>query len=269
MNSNGTGVGVFYIHTGDLNTPTKMTEPTTNVVVWRWDHDPYGNGAPNEDPDGNGLSVNLNLRFAGQYYDQETGLSYNYFRDYDPAIGRYVESDLIGLKGGFNTYGYSMANPLLYSDPFGLEAICKLLFKMDEKMQERKETTVAPGFRVPWMTGTPQGVSVGPGSDMPPAGGRMPRATLPGGRPSPSVDWGVQFGWWQMMEYTEWIIWTQYDLWKKQCEETSYDDCGQPHTTYWFDQEWLRSGYETREKSRTWTEPQFVPGSSTYPTSFP
>jgi RHS repeat-associated protein len=45
---------------------------------------------------------------------------YNYFRDYDPAIGGYVESDPIGLKGGVNTYGYVGANPLTYSDSLGL-----------------------------------------------------------------------------------------------------------------------------------------------------
>ena len=49
----------------------------------------------------------FNLRFPGQYYDAETGLHYNYFRDYDPSVGRYVESDPIGLEGGSNTYRYA------------------------------------------------------------------------------------------------------------------------------------------------------------------
>jgi RHS repeat-associated protein len=44
------------------------------------------------------------LRFPGQYYDAETGLSYNYFRDYDPVVGRYVQIDPIGQHGGINTY---------------------------------------------------------------------------------------------------------------------------------------------------------------------
>jgi RHS repeat-associated protein len=64
--------------------------------------------------------VSYNLRFPGQYYDSETGLSQNYFRDYDPAVGRYVESDPIGLKGDPNTYGYVRQNPLLRVDPSGL-----------------------------------------------------------------------------------------------------------------------------------------------------
>jgi RHS repeat-associated protein len=45
-----------------------------------------------------------NLRFPGQYKDSETGLNYNYFRDYNPTTGRYVQSDPIGLGPGINAY---------------------------------------------------------------------------------------------------------------------------------------------------------------------
>lgn len=53
-------------------------------------------------------------------FDKETNLNYNYFRDYDPNTGRYVQSDPIGLDGGINTYAYALNNPLKYSDPDGL-----------------------------------------------------------------------------------------------------------------------------------------------------
>lgn len=65
--------------------------------------------------------VTQNLRLPGQYFDGETGLHYNGFRDYMPALGRYLESDLIGLAGGLNTYAYAVGNPTTNIDQSGLE----------------------------------------------------------------------------------------------------------------------------------------------------
>jgi RHS repeat-associated protein len=109
----------YYIHTDQLDTPRMITDTAGNVV-WRWDNtDPFGNNAANENPAGQG-QFSFPLRFAGQYYDRETNLHYNINRDYDPSIGRYVQSDPIGLDGGINTYAYVGGNPISRVDPLGL-----------------------------------------------------------------------------------------------------------------------------------------------------
>jgi RHS repeat-associated protein len=113
------GVNIFYIHTDHLNTPRKITRPSDNKLRWTYNPDPYGNGAPNNNPQALG-AFTFNLRFPGQYFDAETGNHYNYYRDYSPSTGRYLQSDPIGLMGGVNTFGYADGNPLHSFDPFGL-----------------------------------------------------------------------------------------------------------------------------------------------------
>lgn len=111
-----TSTAVTYnIYTDHLNTPRVVTD-LSNHVVWTWNPDVYGNGQPTE------TGVSMNLRFPGQYYDAESGLHYNAARYYNPATGRYTQSDPIGLAGGINTYGYVSGDPLNYSDPEGLLA---------------------------------------------------------------------------------------------------------------------------------------------------
>lgn len=82
-------------------------------TVWQWKNDnPYGNNMAQG-------TIEFNLRFSGQYYDSESGLNYNINRTYDPETGRYLQSDPIGLAGGFNTYNYAERNPLSAIDPDG------------------------------------------------------------------------------------------------------------------------------------------------------
>jgi RHS repeat-associated protein len=120
---------IYSIHTDHLNTPRVVTDKN-NKVRWRWLAEPFGTTAPETNPEGLGVFTQP-LRFPGQYFDQETGLNYNWHRDYDPATGRYVQSDPIGIEGGLNTYAYVEGNPASLIDPYGLET-CLL-------------TTVGPG----------------------------------------------------------------------------------------------------------------------------
>ncbi len=114
---------VYYIHADHLGTPRVITD-NANMELWRWEADPFGTTAANEDADGDGHKLTYNLRFPGQYYDEETGRHYNYFRDYDPAVGRYVESDPLGFAGGYNTYTYALNSPLTHLDFLGLRSNC-------------------------------------------------------------------------------------------------------------------------------------------------
>ncbi|CDH34801.1 RHS repeat-associated core domain-containing protein [Xenorhabdus bovienii] len=77
--------------------------------------------------------VNCNLRFAGQYEDEESGLYYNRFRYYNPETAQYISPDPIGLLGGFNPYSY-VHNPTNFIDPLGLEIVYRNL-RPDEKIE--------------------------------------------------------------------------------------------------------------------------------------
>jgi RHS repeat-associated protein len=99
-----------------LGAPQKMTTASGNLA-WTIDYEPFGNVLSST------AALRNSLRFPGQYFDAETGLHYNYFRDYDPSIGRYVETDPIGLVGGLGRYVYVGANPLGFTDPLGLAKI--------------------------------------------------------------------------------------------------------------------------------------------------
>lgn len=109
----------YYVHTDHLGTPRIVSDG--NTAIWRWESGPFGEEAAQEDPDNDMTDFVYNLRFPGQYYDDETGTHYNYYRTYDPSTGRYVESDPIGLDGSLNTYAYVGNMPTTYVDPFGLD----------------------------------------------------------------------------------------------------------------------------------------------------
>jgi RHS repeat-associated protein len=103
----------YFVHNDHLGTPQKITDQT-QAIVWDATYEPFGEVEVATE------EIENNIRFPGQYADEETGLNYNYFRDYDPSTGRYVESDPIGLSGGLNTYGYVSMNPASNTDYFGL-----------------------------------------------------------------------------------------------------------------------------------------------------
>jgi RHS repeat-associated protein len=110
---------VYFIQIDHLGTPRVLID-RAGQQRWSWLAEPFGNSAPVENPIGAG-PVKLNLRMPGQYFDEESGWVYNWMRSYDPAIGRFTQSDPIGLAGGINTYAYVENQPTSLTDPLGLE----------------------------------------------------------------------------------------------------------------------------------------------------
>src|SRR5271169_6581565 len=87
------------IHTDHLGTPHKMTD-TNQAVVWFAYYKPFGAATVTVS------TITNNLRFPGQYFDAETGLNYNYRRDYNPVIGRYIEADPLWLPFFYHGKNY-------------------------------------------------------------------------------------------------------------------------------------------------------------------
>ncbi len=110
---------IYYIAADNLGAPHIITKQN-GQEIWSWHHDPFGTTPPKTTIFQSDI-LTFGLRFPGQIFDQESGLDYNMFRDYNPRLGRYVQSDPIGLVGGsYSTYAYVGNNPLLYSDELGL-----------------------------------------------------------------------------------------------------------------------------------------------------
>jgi RHS repeat-associated protein len=114
---------VYAIHTDHLGTPQAVTDEH-GQLAWQAETTPFGQANVRfAAATAAGGKFELKLRLPGQVHDAETGLSQNYYRDYDPQLGRYLTADPLGLDGGMNPYGYVNANPLSGTDPLGLYQI--------------------------------------------------------------------------------------------------------------------------------------------------
>ena len=102
----------YAIHVDQTGRPETVTD-ASRTVVWQAQNLAFTRNVTT-------ASITLNIGFPGQYYDGETGKWNNGYRDYDAELGRYVESDPMGLGGGVNTYAYAGNNPANNFDPLGL-----------------------------------------------------------------------------------------------------------------------------------------------------
>lgn len=104
----------YFYHNDHLGTPQALTD-VIGEIVWEASYEAFGKA----DIDPNSTITN-NLRFPGQYFDEETGLHWNWMRYFDPGVGRYLENDPLGLKGGINLFAYVQNRPINLIDPWGL-----------------------------------------------------------------------------------------------------------------------------------------------------
>jgi RHS repeat-associated protein len=148
--TNRVNVEVFYIHADHLGTPRVVTRSTVatganapssstptspgaiNKAVWTWNSDPFGTSIDNSKPTENpqiisgtatvqqAAAFTQNLRFIGNIADAESGKDQNYYRERDKNSGRYLQSDPIGLRGGYNTFSHVLNQPMAVSDRKGL-----------------------------------------------------------------------------------------------------------------------------------------------------
>jgi len=113
---------VWFYHCDHLGTPQEMTDHT-GAIIWKAEYKAWGECKAEKAKSNffeNSEIISNNIRFQGQYFDEETGLHYNRYRYYSPYIGRFVSKDPIGLLGGFNVYSYA-PNPITKIDPLGLK----------------------------------------------------------------------------------------------------------------------------------------------------
>ncbi|WP_321788560.1 RHS repeat-associated core domain-containing protein [Paraburkholderia sp. J94] len=116
-----------YYHCDQIGTPRELTD-ASGEVAWNAYYQAWGKAHEAISEAARKAGITNPLRFAGQYFDRETGLHYNRHRYYDPGTGRFVSKDPIGLAGGINVYAYA-PNPTGWVDPFGLKCGIPFGFK--------------------------------------------------------------------------------------------------------------------------------------------
>lgn len=120
LRPSGTSVAIYYVETNQLDTPDAVIVPSNNAFRWDWYTNPFGNAGPAIDPQNLG-NFTYDLRYPGQIAGAWGSTFQNDFRDLDPAVGGYFESDPLGLHGGsYSTYVYANSSPLMFVDPLGL-----------------------------------------------------------------------------------------------------------------------------------------------------
>ena len=108
-----------YFHCDQIGIPREMTD-SQGKLLWKGRYDAWGQLIHDSNRHAQ-RNTHQPFRLQNQYFDQETGLHYNFLRYYEPALGRFITQDPIGLMGGMNLYQFA-ANAQGHIDVLGLSA---------------------------------------------------------------------------------------------------------------------------------------------------
>jgi RHS repeat-associated protein len=106
--------GTNYYYTSDHLGSIREVTGTTGLVQARYDYDPYGNQTQLSG------TINVDFGYTGLYYHEPSELNFAPYREYSPALGRWISRDPIGMHGGVNLYAYVFNDPIKLTDPEGL-----------------------------------------------------------------------------------------------------------------------------------------------------
>jgi RHS repeat-associated protein len=125
--ANNIAISLYNVSTDQLGAPRIITRQSDEALAWRWDSaEAFGATAPDQNPSSLG-TFTFNQRLPGQVFDEESGLFQNWNREYNSRIGRYMQSDPIGLAGGINTFSYVGGTPVGVADRTGLQACAPMM----------------------------------------------------------------------------------------------------------------------------------------------
>lgn len=141
---------VWFYHCDHLGTPQEMTDHT-GAIIWKAEYKAWGECKAERAKSNffeNSEIISNNIRFQGQYFDEETGLHYNRYRYYSPYVGRFVSKDPIGLDGGINSYQYAPSSTQ-WVDVLGLNKY--FIGSMDQMPHKASELKPLTPHSKEWM----------------------------------------------------------------------------------------------------------------------
>jgi RHS repeat-associated protein len=155
--------GPGYIWVDHLGTPRAITNGA-GTKVWEWFSAPFGDSLPNENPSAIG-TLAFQPRFLGQYVDTKSQRNLSGVRIYDPSLGRFIQSDPMGIASGGGGYSYAFDNPINFGDPSGNFGLVGMAIGAVSGAASGYMTGNVPGAVIGGVTGAVTGIFFPPAAE--------------------------------------------------------------------------------------------------------